>query len=87
MTQASHPRISITTPSTPGEWAHLEREIIDKLNAELNAVLSDPAVRERLNGMGIAAIPSSADKFGQEIQRDLTRYASVVKSAGIKLDQ
>ena len=33
MSNQSHPRISITTPSTPGEWAHLEREIIDKLNA------------------------------------------------------
>jgi tripartite-type tricarboxylate transporter receptor subunit TctC len=67
--------------------AKTPKAIVDKLNAELNAVLSDPAVRERLNGMGIAAMPSSADKFGQEIQRDLTRYASVVKSAGIKLDQ
>ncbi len=67
--------------------AKTPKAIVDKLNAELNAVLSDPAVRERLNGMGIAATPSSADKFAQEIQRDLTRYASVVKSAGIKLDQ
>lgn len=67
--------------------AKTPKAIVDKLNAELNAVLSDPAVRDRLNGMGIAATPGSADKFGQEMQRDLTRYGSVVKSAGIKLDQ
>jgi len=67
--------------------AKTPKAIVDKLNAELNAVLSDPTVRERLSGMGIAAAPSSADKFAQEMQRDLTRYASVVKSAGIKLDQ
>jgi tripartite-type tricarboxylate transporter receptor subunit TctC len=67
--------------------AKTPKAIVDKLNAELNAVLTDPAVRERLNGMGIAATPGSADKFAQEIQRDLTRYGSVVKSAGIKLDQ
>ena len=48
--------------------------------------ISDPAVRERLNGMGIAATPGSADKFAQEMQHDLARYGSVVKSAGIKLD-
>jgi tripartite-type tricarboxylate transporter receptor subunit TctC len=66
--------------------AKTPKAIVDKLNAELNAVLSDPAVRERLNGMGIAATPGSADKFGQEMQRDLTRYGSVVKSAGIKLE-
>jgi tripartite-type tricarboxylate transporter receptor subunit TctC len=67
--------------------AKTPKAIVDKLNAELNAVLSDPAVRERLNGMGIAATPGSAEKFAQEMQRDLTRYGSVVKSAGIKLDQ
>jgi hypothetical protein len=33
MNNSSHPRISITTLSTPGEWAYLEREIINKLNA------------------------------------------------------
>lgn len=66
--------------------AKTPKAIVDKLNAELNAVLSDPAVRERLNGMGIAATPGSADKFAQEMQRDLTRYGSVVKSAGIKLE-
>ena len=66
--------------------AKTPKAIVDKLNAELNAVLTDPAVRERLNGMGIAATPGSADKFAQEMQRDLTRYGSVVKSAGIKLE-
>ena len=66
--------------------AKTPKPILDKLNAELNAVLSDPTVRERLNGMGISATPGSADKFGQEMQRDLTRYANVVKSAGIKLE-
>ena len=66
--------------------AKTPKPILDKLNAELNAVLADPAVRERLNGMGISATPGSADKFGQEMQRDLARYGSVVKSAGIKLE-
>ena len=67
--------------------AKTPKAIVDKLNAELNAVLSDPSVRERLNAMGIAATPGSADKLAQEMQRDLTRYGSVVRSAGIKLDQ
>ena len=66
--------------------AKTPKPIIDKLNAELNAVLSDPQVRERLNGMGITATPGSAEKFGQDIQRDLTRYGPVVKAAGIKLE-
>ena len=66
--------------------AKTPKSILDKLNAELNAVLSDPAVRDRLNGLGITATPGSAERFGQEIQRDLNRYGPVVKAAGIKLE-
>jgi tripartite-type tricarboxylate transporter receptor subunit TctC len=66
--------------------AKTPKPIVDKLNAELNAVLNDPEVRERLNGMGISATPGTPDKFGEEIKRDLARYGSVVKSANIKAE-
>jgi tripartite-type tricarboxylate transporter receptor subunit TctC len=66
--------------------AKTPKAIVDKLNAELNAVLNDPEVRERLNGMGIAAAPGTPDKFGEEIRRDLARYGAVVKAAGIKVE-
>lgn len=66
--------------------ARTPKPIIDKLNAELNAVLNDPEVRERLNGLGIAATPGTPEKFGDEIRRDLARYGAVVKSAGIKVE-
>ena len=62
------------------------KPILDKLNAELNAVLTDADVRERLNMLGINATPGSADKFGDDIKRDLARYGTVVKAAGIKAE-
>ena len=60
--------------------------IVARLNTELNAVLNDPAVREKLRLMGIDATPGSADQFGSEIKRDLARYGQVVKSAGIRIE-
>jgi len=66
--------------------AKTPKAILDKLNAELSTVLSDPEVRERLNVLGINATPGSADKFGDDIKRDLARYGSVVKAAGIKAE-
>ncbi len=66
--------------------AKTPKAIIDKLNTELNAVLMDPEIREKLNLLGITATPGSADKFAQDIQDDLTRYGLVVKNAGIKAD-
>ena len=66
--------------------AKTPKAIVDKLNQELNAVLNDPEVREKLSIMGIAATPGSADKFGDDMKRDLTRYGPVVKAAGIKAE-
>ncbi len=62
------------------------KAIIDRLNTELNAVLNDPEVREKLNAMGIAAAPGTPEKFGEEIRRDLAKYGQVVKAAGIKAE-
>ena len=66
--------------------AKTPKAIVDKLNAELNAVLNDPEVRERLNGMGISATPGTPEKFGEEMKRDLARYGAVVKAANIRAE-
>jgi tripartite-type tricarboxylate transporter receptor subunit TctC len=57
--------------------------ILAKLNAALNEVLSSPAAKERLLGMGIAATPGNAEKFAEQIRQDLARFAPVVKASGI----
>ena len=66
--------------------AKTPRAIVTRLNTELNAVLNDPEVKERLNGMGITAAPGSAENFGAELTRDLAKYGPVVKAAGIKAE-
>jgi len=59
---------------------------IARLNAELNAVLNDPAVRERLAVLGIEPTPGTPEQFRQQMQRDLAAYGPIVKAAGIKLE-
>jgi len=66
--------------------AKTPKAIVDKLNSELNAVLNDPEVRDKLNGMGITATPGTAEKFGEEMKRDLARYGQVVKAANIRAE-
>ena len=66
--------------------AKTPRAIVERLNNELNAVLNDPAVRERLNTLGITASPGGPEKFGRDMARDLSRYAAVVKAANIKAE-
>ncbi len=60
--------------------------VIARLNSELNAVLADPAVRERLATLGIEPTPGSAEQFRQQMQRDLQAYGAIVKAAGIKIE-
>lgn len=66
--------------------ARTPRAVVERLNAELNAVLADPAVRERLVGLGITPTPGTPEKFTDEMRRDLARYGQVVKAAAIKAE-
>ena len=60
--------------------------VVRRLNAELNAVLADPAVRERLAVLGIDPSPGTPEQFLEDMRRDLARYGPVVKAAGIKVE-
>ena len=59
-------------------------EIIDKLNKEINAVLSDPEPKRRLaEGGGTVLVGSPAD-FGKFVADETEKWAKVIKLANIK---
>jgi len=60
--------------------------IIQKLNHEINAVLADPSVKERLLVSGIIAAQGSVNEFSEEIQKDYALYGKVIEQAGIKVN-
>jgi len=66
--------------------AKTPRAIVDKLNQELNAVLSMPEIVERLAKLGIVATPGTPEQFGEQMKNDLAKYGPVVKAAGIKAE-
>lgn len=66
-------------PKTP-------QAVVDKLNAELNAVLADENTVKRLNGMGIEPLPGTAQDFASMIDANFTLFDSVIKGSGISLD-
>jgi tripartite-type tricarboxylate transporter receptor subunit TctC len=61
-------------------------EIIDRLNREINAVLSDPSTKERIAELGGTVFPTSPADLGTFMAAETERYAKVVKFAGIKAD-
>ncbi|MGZ5034156.1 MAG: Bug family tripartite tricarboxylate transporter substrate binding protein [Usitatibacter sp.] len=66
--------------------ARTPRPIVEKLNRELNAVLADPAIVEKLSTLGIVATPGTPQQLADQIRTDLARYGAVVKAAGIKAE-
>ena len=57
--------------------------VLDKLHADINAVLRMPDVQQRLNELMIGGAPTSREEFDQFIRAEIARWAQVIKSAGI----
>ena len=60
------------------------REIITRLNAELNKALTAPDLKERLAAAGIEPVTGTPEQFADFIKSETARYAKVIKDAGIK---
>jgi tripartite-type tricarboxylate transporter receptor subunit TctC len=60
------------------------KEIIAKLNKEINASLVDPEIKARIANLGDTVLTLSPAEFGKLIVEDTEKWAQVIKFAGIK---
>jgi tripartite-type tricarboxylate transporter receptor subunit TctC len=63
---------------TPGE-------IVEKLNREVNAILSDPKTKTRFLELGASLLPGTAQAFGKLVEDETEKWGKVVKFAGAKV--
>lgn len=66
--------------------ARLPQEIVKRLNADLRAVLEAPDLRERFFATGLEPAPTSPEEFGNIIKSEISRWAKVIKDAGIQVE-
>ena len=57
--------------------------VLDKVHADLTAVLRMPEIQQRLQDQVVEAAPTSRDEFGHFIRAETARWARVIKAAGI----
>jgi tripartite-type tricarboxylate transporter receptor subunit TctC len=86
ITEAGVPAVTVR------QWAgmfgppKMPREIVERLNKEINAALKRPDVLEKLQGYGYAAEGSTPERLLEINRDDLALWRKLVREAGIPLD-
>ncbi len=62
------------------------KEIIMKLNQEINAILAEPDIRKRLVDLGGEPLIQSPEGFGDMIKAETEKWKKVVEFAGLKVE-
>jgi tripartite-type tricarboxylate transporter receptor subunit TctC len=67
------------SPGTP-------EAVVARINADVNAVLNDAAVKSALDSQGLTVVGGTAADFRRVIDGDVKRWGPVIDKLGIKLD-
>ncbi|HET9652498.1 MAG TPA: tripartite tricarboxylate transporter substrate binding protein [Usitatibacter sp.] len=62
------------------------REIVEKVNAEVNRALADPGMQKKLAELGGRPIPGTPDDFQKTIEDETAKWAKVVTASGAKVE-
>jgi tripartite-type tricarboxylate transporter receptor subunit TctC len=61
------------------------KEIVDRLNAEIEKMIARPEIRDAWAKQGAVPMTMTPDRFGAYLQQDIEKWAKVIKTAGIDL--
>ena len=60
--------------------ARTPRDIVKKLNAEINKALNDPAIRARLSGDGVELVGGTPEETDAFIRAEMARWPKIIKA-------
>ena len=58
------------------------KDIVDRLNKEINAILQSPDMQERLGKLAAQTTAMSPAEFAKFVKDEITRYGEIVKLSG-----
>lgn len=66
--------------------AAMPRELIGKINNDMNRIMKMPDVMQRLAGDGVEAVGTTPDQFGTYLRAEISKWGKVVQASGAKAD-
>lgn len=63
------------------------REIVTKLNAEINKIVMIPDQKTKLEEVGTQLDPMSPEQFAKFLESEIAKYAKLIKAANVTLEQ
>ena len=66
--------------------AALPGELVARINADLGAILREPAVRARFHELGGTATPSTPEGFGAFVRQEIAQWREVARLANVRLE-
>jgi len=84
--EAGYPEVESTNWSGLVVPAATPPAVVARLNIELASALGNAEVREKFKTYGMTPAPGTPEQFNAFLQSESTRYARVVRDAGIKAD-
>ena len=84
--QAGYPAFEATNVTGLIAPAGTPREIVEKLNAAVQKVIAQPAIRAKFAEIGAQATGGTPEQFGAYIREDLAKWTRIVKEANVKVE-
>jgi tripartite-type tricarboxylate transporter receptor subunit TctC len=66
--------------------AATSKDLINRVNAEMNRIMKMPDVTQRLAGDGVEAVGTTPEQFGAYLKQEIAKWGKVVKASGAKAD-
>ena len=66
--------------------AAIRAELVGRLNAEINRIIEQPEIREKLAQLGLDSRRNTATEFAAFIKEEVPKWAQAVKVSGAKVD-
>ncbi|MBC8022669.1 MAG: tripartite tricarboxylate transporter substrate binding protein [Burkholderiales bacterium] len=60
--------------------------VVDRLNAELNRIVTDPAIRERFAQLGFETTGGTPAQFAAVVQSEARKWSKVIQDANVKAE-